>query len=259
MEFRLWLDTNEDRNASNGTLVAHDFDIVPVGSIGTRVNVSADDIVGGLVNVTLEVGIYRIEIDSLDASDPNATEFDIRWLDQVAPELIIGLEPIGETVELAFQPVWRLNGTLLDSNDTDGIDAFELFGDDPTQYQRVAVGANGTFATYVEQGSYTIVEDRTVENVTETLRQRLIIDGGQTMNLNIVKSEIDPAEEAVTGTELEGFFLRADSQDELGTITLGPSNETGVLTGHLMPGNWTFSVNSTIGQVKRNVTPRRSS
>ena len=257
VEFRLWLDTNEDRNASNGTLVAHDFDIVPVGSIGTRVNVSADDIVGGLVNVTLEVGIYRIEIDSLDASDPNATEFDIRWLDQVAPELIIGLEPIGETVELAFQPVWRLNGTLLDSNDTDGIDAFELFGDDPTQYQRVAVGANGTFATYVEQGSYTlIVEDRTVENVTETLRQRLIIDRGQTMNLNtIIASEIDLVlEEAVTGTELEGFFLRADSQDELGTITLGPSNETGVLTGHLMPGNWTFSVNSTIGQVKRNVT-----
>ena len=116
----------------------------------------------------------------------------------------------------------------MDSNDTDGIDAFELFGDDPTQYQRVAVGANGTFATYVEQGSYTlIVEDRTVENVTETLRQRLIVDRGQTMNLNtIIASEIDLVlEEAVTGTELEGFFLRADSQDELGTITLDPRRD----------------------------------
>ena len=68
VDITAFLDHSFDGNSSNGTFVNIDFAFVPVsgGGVGTRLNITADEMSNGHIITSLQPGAYTIAIDAQD-------------------------------------------------------------------------------------------------------------------------------------------------------------------------------------------------
>ena len=109
MTFRVFLDTNEDGNYSNGTSIAPKFNITAINEFGLSLEVTEDmyDSQTGELTVDLSVGDYRIDMIADDPSDENATEY--RRFANNLPNLNIGLAPSGEPLDIAIEPQYLVH------------------------------------------------------------------------------------------------------------------------------------------------------
>ena len=120
-------------------------------------------------------------------------------------------------------------------------------GDD---FYPLVTDENGTFAEYVPHGEwYVEVAEYTADsNETEIFRDVLVIDGAKT-NLNWkTKTAMTvniQLQESLTNSNITATRITAVSLDGLGNVSLGPSDNSGMISEVLMPGNWTLVLNRT--------------
>ncbi|MDP6899243.1 MAG: STT3 domain-containing protein [Candidatus Thalassarchaeaceae archaeon] len=276
-----FIDHEMDGNISNGTTQRVDFTLHPTSAFdaSSSINISANDTCdpGATMNcwnnvtnsilLELEVGNWIFEMTGIDPRDEaNATPFNT---------LISVLEdgdespgangdnrfnvPIGNVsmdVDVGFVPQWHTSATLLNEigeplenwsvkfEEADGIRQFSVLTDE-----------NGTIVDYLAEGDWIVVVDAFIQDdgndenddPMQEFRGHILIDSAQT---GIVWQTVETAHFNLTLIEegsnetLNGFSVIATS-DTLGEITLGPSDEDGVISGDLMEGTWTLSLNRT--------------
>jgi hypothetical protein len=76
VDISAFLDHSLDGNSSNGTFVNIDFAFVPIsgGGVGTRLNITAEEMSDGQILTSLQPGVYTIAIDAQDKV--NGSDFD---------------------------------------------------------------------------------------------------------------------------------------------------------------------------------------
>jgi asparagine N-glycosylation enzyme membrane subunit Stt3/uncharacterized membrane protein len=261
--FRFFIDHDVDGNASNGTAQAIDFRVHPSTDYDSAftINVSKDDgdwdLENGSIVLELEVGEWIFEAEAKDARDEaNATPFNT-LLSTETGQIDVALDSGTMDVDLGFLPEWRTSVTLENifnaplENWTVLLD--EVDGDRTITLQ---TDANGTIVQYIDEGEWVVIvgafiqDDGDDENddPMQEFRGLITTDAEQT---GIVWTTDESAQfnltliEEGSGDVLSGFIITAVSEDGLGEVLLGPSDEDGVLNGGLMPGTWTFSMNRT--------------
>ena len=265
-----FIDHSMDGNLSNGTALALDFRLTPMGApdASTTINISADQICeggatqncweNGTIQLELRVGGWGFETDAKDPRDENTTDYNTLLSTSNG---IIGI-PIGaetEEFELGFLPEWHTSITL--RNESGGTMAnwtvyFEEING--TESFTLDTDANGTIVEYLPESEWLvylidfIVDDgiETNDDPLQTFRGTLSIDSN-TPGTGIEWQTVEAAQfnltliEAGSGELLSGFLVTAVSEEGLGEFTLGPSDETGLIDGSLMQGTWTLSLNRT--------------
>jgi hypothetical protein len=220
------------------------------GGVGTRLNVSADEMSNGNILVSLEPGAYIFSIDPQDKI--NGTDHDtvIKNTEYV---LEIGLDnTTTEFIELALEPLWKVEASLINQSGgildnrtvrfeaIDSDDAFGIFADE-----------NGTISDYIPEGEWLVIIDRTmVADSFEEFRGLLSVNQTSTRT-GLDWRSVESAEVAFHLSEgdsddpLTGFSLTATNANGLGEIILPYSDEYGDLVGYLYPGDWSVSLNRT--------------
>ncbi|RAH14247.1 MAG: hypothetical protein CMB20_003610 [Methanobacteriota archaeon] len=249
--FRIFLDT-EDGTWENGTSVSPGFEIIAMNNIGINVSVSPDDydVATGEVTVDLSVGQYLIEMSPDDPRDANASEYYSG--SDLLPNLNLGLGPSGDAVEIPLIPEYLITGNVTSESgmplDNSTVWLRNEAGDD---FHPLTTDENGTFAKYVPGGFwYVEIADFTAEdsNVTEIYRGVLDLNGAvydiswQTQTAMEVTMQL---QEKLTGVNITSTRIIAVSNDGLGNVSLGPSDNFGNISEVLMPGSWTLSLDRT--------------
>ncbi|RZD54209.1 MAG: hypothetical protein CXT67_01920 [Methanobacteriota archaeon] len=250
VDITAFLDHSLDGNSSNGTFVSIDFAFVPIsgGGVGTRLNVTADEMSNGHYNASLQPGVYTIAIDAQDKV--NGSDFDTVLIDN---ELILELgldNTTTEYAELILEPLWKLeanltnqSGGILDNitvifNSVDSEDTFQILADE-----------NGTISDYIPEGDWVVIVDRTL--VADTYEQfRVALTTNETSSrTGLIWRSLESAEVAIhlsegdTGDPLTGFSLIATSSDGYGEVVLPYTNDQGDMVGYLFPGDWVVALN----------------
>nr|AIF00179.1 Oligosaccharyl transferase STT3 subunit family protein (STT3) [uncultured marine group II/III euryarchaeote KM3_12_E03] len=250
VDITAFLDHSFDGNSSNGTFVNIDFAFVPVsgGGVGTRLNITADEMSNGHIITSLQPGAYTIAIDAQDKI--NGSDFDTVLIDN---ELILELgldNTTTEYAELILEPLWKLeanltnqSGGILDNitvifNSVDSEDTFQILSDE-----------NGTISDYIPEGDWVVVVDRTL--VADTYEQfRGVLTANETSSrTGLTWRSLESAEVAIhlsegdTGDPLTGFSLIATSSDGYGEVVLPYTDDQGDMVGYLFPGDWVVSLN----------------
>jgi len=250
VDITAFLDHSLDGNSSNGTFVSIDFAFVPIsgGGVGTRLNVTADEMSNGHYNASLQPGVYTIAIDAQDKV--NGSDFDTVLIDN---ELILELgldNTTTEYAELILEPLWKLeanltnqSGGILDNitvifNSVDSEDTFQILADE-----------NGTISDYIPEGDWVAIVDRTL--VADTYEQfRVALTANETSSrTGLIWRSLESAEVAIhlsegdTGDPLTGFSLIATSSDGYGEVVLPYTDDQGDMVGYLFPGDWVVALN----------------
>lgn len=252
LTFRVFLDTAFDGAWENGTAISPMFNITAVDDFGLDLEVTEDmyDAVTGELTVELSVGNYIIYLSEDDPRDENASDY--RRHADALPGLGIGLAPPGESVDIMLSPEYLVSGNVTMENDF----AMEnstvwLRNEAGNDFHPLVTDENGTFAEYIPQGDWYVevahfqADD---SNATEIYRDFITVDGAvsdidwqTTTAMNVTLN----LQEAITGVNIAGTRITAVSLDGLGNVSLGPSDNEGMITEVLMPGNWTLELNRT--------------
>ena len=184
-----------------------------------------------------------------DPRDENASEY--RLYSTGLPSIDIGLAGSGDPLEVVIVPEYLVTGTMLMESgfpmDNSTVWLRNEAGDD---FYPLVTDENGTFAEYVPHGEwYVEVAEYTADsNETEIFRDVLVIDGAKT-NLNWkTKTAMTvniQLQESLTNSNITATRITAVSLDGLGNVSLGPSDNSGMISEVLMPGNWTLVLNRT--------------
>ena len=249
--FRVFLDTNDDLSWENGTAVSPTFNITSINDFGIDVEVTEDmyDATTGELTVDLSVGAYIITLIEDEPRDENASDF--RKFASGLPSLDIGLAPSGDPLDIAITPEYLVAGTVLMESgfplENSTVWLRNEAGDD---FYPLATDENGTFAEYIAAGEWFVeVSDYIADsNETEIFRDVLVIDGAVT-DLNWkTKTALNVTmqlRESLTESNITATRITAVSLDGLGNVSLGPSDNEGMINEVLMPGNWTLMLNRT--------------
>ncbi|MDC3298204.1 hypothetical protein OAU99_02385 [Candidatus Poseidoniaceae archaeon] len=249
--FQVFLDTNEDGTWENGTAITPFFNITAIDQFGIDVNVTNDmyDELTGELTVELSVGSYVIQMYEDSPRDENASEY--RRISYVLPGLDIGLEPFTENIDIVLDAEYLISGSVqMESGFAMANSTVWLRNDAGDDFYPLVTDENGTFAEYVPQGQWYIeVADYEADsNETEIYRGFVEIDGAETgleiktKTAMIVSMQL---QESITGVNVTSTRITAVSLDGLGNVSLGPSDNSGMISEVLMPGNWTLALNRT--------------
>lgn len=245
----VYMASHSDVNFTDGTKVSPSFILQPMG-IGTQVNITEDDYLSnGELVVSLTPGSYQLVINRTDASDENATDYDMVAL-SFFDMIDIGLKGPEDVIEFVFKESYRVNGTLSNASGEGIQNDFLLYNEAKDDWFNIASDENGSFAAYVPAGDWLfIVAPYASGEITEVLRQPLSVDSTaenrtglelQTLQgINISFQLI----EAITETNLSDMRVKAISHDGLGNITFEKTNESGFVSELLMPGQWSLLLN----------------
>jgi hypothetical protein len=253
LDITAFMDHLSDGNVSNGSLVEFDFAFVPISSdgIGEQLNVTADQMTNGNIEVSLEPGVYNIVIDPQDKV--NGSDFDTNLMNS---EFILELgldNTTTEYVELALMPLWRIETNLTNQtgvaisngtvkfNQVDSDMSFNLIADE-----------NGTIMDYVPEGEWLVIIERSLygDSYYEEFRYRLTVDANSTRT-NLVWRTLQSAEISIhltsndTGIPLIGFSALATSANGLGEIILPLTDNDGNVVAFVYPDDWIISLNFT--------------
>jgi len=249
--FRIFLDTT-DGTWENGSAIMPAFDIVTMSGIGINATVTPDDydLVTGEVTLELSVGQYTIELSPTLPTDENATDYYLQ--SDFIPNLNLGLGPSGEPLSVPIIPEYLVTGNVTTesgmalSNST--VWLRNEAGDD---FHPLNTDENGSFAKYVPGGFwYVEVADFTADDSgeTEIFRGVLDLNGAerdivwQTQTAMPVTMQL---QEMFTGVNVTATRITAVSNEGLGNVSLGPSDNFGNISEVLMPGDWTLHLNRT--------------
>ena len=251
LTMRVYLDTNDDAVWENGTAISPMFNITSVNDFGMNLEVTEDmyDETTGELMVELSIGTYIIDMTEDDPRDENASDY--RLFSSGLPTIDIGLAPSGEPVEIMISPEYMVSGTVLMESgfpmDNSTVWLRNEAGDD---FYPLVTDENGTFAEYVPHGEWFVeVADYEADsNETEILRDVITVDGAvtgivwKTKTAMVVNMQL---QEALTEVNITATRITAVSLDGLGNVSLGPSDNEGMISEVLMPGNWTLALNRT--------------
>ena len=249
--FRVFLDTNEDGNWENGTLVAPSFNITSVNEFGLDLEVTEDmyDSQTGELTVGLSVGTYIINMVEDTPRDENASEF--RKFSADLPTIEIGLGPSGEPVDIRLTPDYLVAGSVeMESGFPLVNSTVWLRNDAGDDFYPLTVDENGTFAEYIPQGEWFVEVDdyQSDSNETEIYRGVITVEGAVTDYFFKTKTAMTvnlQLQESQTSSNITATRITAVSLDGLGNVSLGPSDAEGKISEVLMPGNWTLFLNRT--------------
>ena len=254
LTFHVFMDTSDDRVWENGTHVQLEFSLVPISTFGTQYNVTASDYntQTGELNITLEVGEYSIVLPQMSPRDENATDYFLNG--EYPLGLDLGLAGPGAPVEIILDAAWLTTGTVLEDDGITPMDnsSFWLRSADGEEFHMVTTDENGTFADYLPQGEWVVevapYDSSSSLNVTEIYRGMITLDENSSIRTDI-ELRTRPAlvldmqlQEALTGVNITATRITAVSQDGLGNVSLGPSDNFGMISEVLMPGAWTLSL-----------------
>ncbi len=251
LSFRIFLDSNFDGVWENGTAISPQIQIKSINDFGLDLEVTEDmyDNETGELNVELSVGNYIIEMTEDNPRDENASDY--RRFASALPNIDIGLAPPGDSIEVMLSPEFLVSGTVLMESgfpmDNSTVWLRNEAGDD---FHPLTTDENGTFADYVPQGEwYVEVADYEADsNETEIFRDFITVESSisdiewKTKTAMVVTIQL---QESLTGVNVTSTRVTAVSLDGLGNVSLGPSDNEGMISEVLMPGNWTLEMNLT--------------
>ena len=250
----VYLDSAEDGTFENGTMATPDFTLKPIDENRESLYFTAADYSEpGVITVSLTPGGYDVVFNRTAPGDENATDYDLAS-DVFLDALRIGLDTVDEPFEVPLKNTYLVTGTLVNTTDDGIANNFLLYNEADDVWFNVDSDENGTFAAYVPAGDWLIiVAPFDNGDHTETLRQPLVVsdDVGERTDLALktqVSIEVTlQLWEEVTEAQLSDMTVTAVSQDGLGNITFERTDENGNSTELLMPGEWSFYLNRTIG------------
>ena len=248
---RVFLDLNDDRVWENGTAVSPTFNLTAVDNFGITIEVTEDmyDVVTGELAVDLSVGTYIVTMLEDDPRDENASDYN-KYATGL-PTITLGLEAIEDPIDIAIEPEYLISGTVtMESGFPLENSTVWLRNEAGDDFYPLATDENGTFADYVPHGEWFVeVSDYTSDsNENEIFRDFLVLDGAisdlswktkTAMNVTMQLKEV------LTESNITATRITAVSLDGLGNVSLGPSDNEGMISEVLMPGNWTLVLNRT--------------
>ena len=248
---RVFLDTNDDGVWENGTAITPIFNITAANDFGLDLLVTEDmyNATTGELTLNLSVGHYIVEIFEDNPRDENASDY--RKYAPGLPNIDIGLAPTGEAIDLMISPEYLVSGTVLMESgfpmDNSTVWLRNEAGDD---FYPLVTDENGTFAEYVPHGEWIVevAEYLADSNETEIFRDVLNVDAAitdiawKTKTAMVVNMQL---QEVLTSSNITATRIIAVSLDGLGNVSLGPSDNEGMISEVLMPGNWTLMLNRT--------------
>ena len=250
LNFRVYLDTNLDGVWDNGTAITPVFNITSINEYGLDLEVTEDmyDSITGELTVELSVGSYVIEMFEDDPRDENASDY-LRKATGL-PSIEIGLAPSGESIDIMFAPEYLVSGTILTESGFPMSNSTVWLQNEDLDLHSLETDENGTFAEYVPQGDYKVeVKDfESDSNVSEILFDVISINEAtsglmwETTTAMVVTMQL---QEELTGVNITATRVTAVSMDGLRNVSLGPSDNFGMISELLMPGNWTLVVDHT--------------
>ena len=249
----VYLNSAEDGTFENGTMATPEFSLKPIDENRESLYFTADDYSEpGIITVDLTPGGYDIVFNRTTADNENATDYDLVG-EQFFDALRIGLDSIDEPLEVPLKNTYLVNGTLVNTTGDGIANDFLLYNEAKDQWFNIGSDENGTFAAYVPAGEWLIiVAPFTNGDHTETLRQPLTVEAGSDrLELDLATQvSVDVSMqlmEAVTESALSDMTVTAVSHEGLGNVTFERTDENGNSSELLMPGEWSFYLNRTIG------------
>ena len=245
-----------DQLFENGTPVNIDFRLIPTGMNQETINVTSNMFSeDGILNLDLAFGEYYIEMDVQDVD--NGSEYNTIFVSTPSP-IAVGVLGIQEPIDLALQALWRVNIDV--SNQS-----FAPFENTTVQFDytdsenflmdlRLDTDENGTLVEYVPAGNYTVtIGPYDVDGTLQSFRTLVTIDDNidnrtfEWRTLEVVTLNLTLVEVGGFSNEslMKGLSLTAVSNDGLGEVILPLSNQSGVVSATLYPGDWDLELNFT--------------
>ena len=249
----VYLNSADDGTFENGTMATPAFSLRPIDEGRDSLYFTAEDYSeAGIITVALTPGGYDIVFNRTTADNENATDYDLVG-EQFFDALRIGLDTVDDPVEVALKNTYLVSGTLVNTTGDGIANDFLLYNEADDIWFNIGSDENGSFAAYVPAGEWLIiVAPFNNGDHTETLRQPLSV-GPESDRLDVSLATEVSVEvtlqlwEEVTETKLADMTVTAVSHDGLGNITFERTDAEGNSTELLMPGEWSFFLNRTIG------------
>ena len=251
----MFLNSAEDQSFENGTKVSPDFILRPQAANREDLHFDAGNFTSdGNVTVTLTPGTYNLVFNRTTASAENATDYDL--VGEIAfDQIYIALDGPEEPLPVPLRHTYRVNGTLTNTTGDGIANQFLLYNEADEQWFNVESDTNGSFSSYVPAGDWVVIVAPFLnENTTETLRVPLSVTADKSTRTNLTYQTVAAVDvsvqllEDLTENELPDKSITAVSHDGYGNITLERTNSDGNTTEMMMPGDWSFYLNSTIGR-----------
>ena len=249
----VFLNSADDGTFENGTMATPAFSLRPIDEGRDSLYFTAEDYSeAGIITVALTPGGYDIVFNRITADNENATDYDLVG-EQFFDALRIGLDTVDDPVEVALKNTYLVSGTLVNTTGDGIANDFLLYNEADDIWFNIGSDENGSFAAYVPAGEWLIiVAPFNNGDHTETLRQPLSV-GPASDRLDVSLATEVSVEvtlqlwEEVTEAKLSDMTVTAVSHDGLGNITFERTDAEGNSTELLMPGEWSFFLNRTIG------------
>ena len=251
----VFLNSAEDQGFENGTKVSPDFILRPEAANRDDLHFTAANYTtDGNITVTLTPGTYNLVLNRTTADAENASDYDL--VGEIAFEQIyIALDGPEEPLPVPLQHAYRVNGTLLNATGDSIANQFLLYNDADEAWVNVESDANGSFAAYVPAGDWVVIVAPFLNGeITETLRIPLTVGSNDSLRTNLMYRTVPAVDVSVqlnvaeTLNDLPDKSITAVSHDGFGNITLERTDAQGNTSEMMMPGNWSFYLNSTIGR-----------
>ena len=263
VDVHIFTDHTLDGNESNGTMRTVGFQLVPLegSSHGVVVEVlenGTEWISDGIARVSVEAGAYRVVIGTQDPMDVNSSAWNTGFVGD-APEGVYGLSNGTEQLDVSLAPEWLTHVNL--TNESGGqvsqrIVTFISADDSAPSFTRY-VNESGVISDYLPEGDWIVAVDPYISGSDlMAVHRSLVSIDESTAPVDLSIQSVTSAHYQLNVTDasndqaLQSYVLTAHSQDGLGDITLAATGEDGIVDIHLMPGNWTVSLNRTDGQTR---------
>ena len=263
VDVHLFTDHTLDGNESNGTMRTVAFQLVPLegsphGVVVDVLENGTEWLSDGVARVSVEAGAYRVVIGAQDPLDSNSSVWNTGFIGD-APEAVYGLSNETEQFDVALAPEWLTHVNL--TNQSGGqvglrIVTFISADDSSPSFTRY-VDENGTISEYLPEGDWIVAIDPYISGSDlMAVHRSLISIDESTAPVNLSIQTVSSAHYRLNVTDasndqpLQSYVLTAHSGDGLGNISLSSTGEDGIVDIHLMPGNWTVSLNRTDGQTR---------
>ena len=263
VDVHIFTDHSLDRNETNGTMRTVGFQLVPIeGSThGVVVEVlenGTEWISDGVARISVEAGAYRVVIGQQDPLDPNSTVWNTGFVGDI-PEGVYGLSNGTEQLVVPLSPEWLTHVNL--TNQSGGqvaqrIVTFTSVDDSSTSFTKY-VNESGVISDYLPEGDWIVSVDPYISGSDQMAVYRGLVsieESNAPVDLSI--QTVTSAHYQINLTDasndqaLQSYVLTANSDDGLGEITLSSTGDDGIVDVHLMPGNWSVSLNRTDGQTR---------
>ena len=201
----------------------------------------------GMTSVEVLPGVYTIQTKYTEASDENATDFNMFY---TAQEIFVSMfEEDNDQLFIQLNDERLFDGKVTAGAENFSNVQFLLYNESNNQWLSATTDNSGNFSEYIPSGDWVIiVSPQQVENTTYTLRYPITIDDDVSVRTDISLALAEAVNvnmtlvESLTNNYVDNARVIAVSNDGYGNVTLGASNSSGYVSDTIMPGSWTLSL-----------------